>query len=109
LEPLADLRISTLTGEGIDGLHDAIHHTFLKGEAVDSREYVALSRARHRDALELCRARLHQFQENAGTGAELELLAVDLRDALSALGTVTGETTPDEILDQIFSTFCIGK
>jgi tRNA modification GTPase len=109
MEPLADLRISTLTGEGVDGLLEAIHQTFLKGEAIDSREYVALSRARHRDALELCRDRLLQFQENAETGAELELLAVDLRDALSALGSVTGETTPDEVLDLIFSSFCIGK
>ena len=109
MEPLADLRISTLTGDGVDGLLDAIHRIFLKGEAVDSREYVALSRARHHDALEVCRDRLIQFRENAVTGAGLELLAVDLRDALSALGSVTGETTPDEILDQIFSTFCIGK
>jgi tRNA modification GTPase len=109
MEPLADLRISTLTGEGVDGLLEAIHQTFLKGEAIDSREYVTLSRARHRDALELCRDRLLQFQENAETGAELELLAVDLRDALSALGSVTGETTPDEVLDLIFSSFCIGK
>ena len=76
---------------------------------MDSREYVALSRARHRDALEVCRIRLLQFRKNAVSGAELELLAVDLRDALSALGAVTGETTTDEILDQIFSTFCIGK
>jgi tRNA modification GTPase len=109
MEPLADLRISTLTGEGIAGLLDAIHQTFLKGEAVDSREYVALNRARHRDALEVCRIRLLQFLNNVATGAELELLAVDLRDALSALGAVTGETTTDEILDQIFSSFCIGK
>ena len=107
--PLADLRISTLTGEGIDGLLAAIHDCFLQGEAIDSREYVALSRARHRDALLECRTRLEQFLRNAASGADLELLAIDLRDALSALGTVTGETTPDEILDVIFSSFCIGK
>ena len=108
-EPLEDLRISTHTGEGVDGLLDAIYQTFLKGEAVDSREYVVLSRVRHRDALALCRERLLQFQENLATGAELELLAVDLRDSLSALGKVTGETTTDDILAEIFSTFCIGK
>ena len=107
--PLADLRISTLTGEGIDALLAAIHDCFLKGEAIDSREYVALSRARHRDALLECRARLEQFLRNASSGGDLELLAIDLRDALSALGAVTGETTPDEILDVIFSSFCIGK
>jgi tRNA modification GTPase len=39
----------------------------------------------------------------------LELLAIDLRDALSAVGAVTGETTSEDVLDLIFSSFCIGK
>jgi tRNA modification GTPase len=108
-EPLADLTISTHTGEGIDRLLDTIHRIFIKGAAIDSREYVALSRTRHHDALQECRSRLDLFLKNVSSGAELELLAIDLRDALSALGTVTGETTPDEILDVIFSSFCIGK
>ena len=106
---LADLSISTRTGQGIDELLEVIHRIFIKGEAIDSREYVALSRVRHRDALLECRTRLELFLQNVSTGADLELLAIDLRDALAALGTVTGETTPDEILDLIFSSFCIGK
>ena len=108
-DSLADLRISTRTGDGIDDLLDTIHRIFLKGAAIDSREYVALSRTRHHDALQECRSRLELFLRNVSSGADLELLAIDLRDALSALGTVTGETTPDEILDVIFSSFCIGK
>jgi tRNA modification GTPase len=39
----------------------------------------------------------------------LELLAIDLREALDCVGTVTGQTTNDDVLDQIFSSFCIGK
>ena len=39
----------------------------------------------------------------------LEIVSLDLRDALNALGEVTGETTTDDILDQIFTRFCIGK
>ena len=109
MDSLADLRISTLTGEGIDELLDAIHRIFIGGEAIDSREYVALSRVRHRDALLECRACLELFLQNIVSGADLELLAIDLRDALSALGTVTGETSTDEVLDLIFSSFCIGK
>ncbi len=108
-DSLADLGISTRTGDGIDDLLDTIHRIFLKGAAIDSREYVALSRTRHHDALQECRSRLELFLRNVSSGADLELLAIDLRDALSALGTVTGETTPDEILDVIFSSFCIGK
>jgi len=105
----SDLSVSTLTGEGIDALLDVIYRIFLKGEAVDSREYVALSRVRHRDALLECRERLELFLDNLDTGAELELLAIDMRDALTALGSIIGETTSDDILDIIFSSFCIGK
>jgi tRNA modification GTPase len=41
--------------------------------------------------------------------APYECLAMDLREGLNSLGLITGETTPDEILDHIFSRFCIGK
>ncbi|KAF0218395.1 MAG: tRNA modification [Geobacteraceae bacterium] len=103
------IRISTLTGTGIDELRDAIHDAFLHGNATDSREYVAISRARHRDALEKAKKHLAGFNGNLSAGFILELLAVDLRDALHAVGEVTGETTPDDVLDLIFSRFCIGK
>jgi tRNA modification GTPase len=39
----------------------------------------------------------------------LEIVSLELREALAGLGEVTGETTPDDILDQIFTRFCIGK
>jgi len=103
------IRISTHNGTGIEDLQQAIHAAFLHGQAVDSREYVALSNVRHRDALVKCRCALQRFAENAAAGGSLELLAIDLREALHALGEVTGETTPDDVLDIIFQRFCIGK
>lgn len=103
------LLISTATGAGIDGLKQAIHDQFLSGGATDSREYVALSKARHRDALVRCQRALAALRVQLASEPQLELLAVDLREALAALGEVTGETTPDDILDLIFSQFCIGK
>ncbi|HOT51470.1 MAG TPA: hypothetical protein PLI07_10840, partial [Candidatus Hydrogenedentes bacterium] len=42
-------------------------------------------------------------------GDSPELLGIDLRDAIQAIGEITGETTPDDLLARIFSTFCIGK
>jgi tRNA modification GTPase len=101
--------ISTLTGDGIDRLLRAVNTRFLHGRAVDSREYIALSNVRHRDALEKCAANLHSFTADAAALLDPELLAVDLRDALHALGEITGETTADDILDRIFKQFCIGK
>jgi tRNA modification GTPase len=103
------VRISTQNGAGIDSLHQAIHTRFLHGRSVDSREYVALSNVRQRDALEKCHVSLQRFTADAASGYNLELLAVDLREALHAVGEVTGETTPEEVLDIIFQRFCIGK
>ncbi len=103
------IRISTLSGAGIEDLHQAIHTVFLHGHAVDSREYIALSNVRHRDSLDKCRHALQRFTENAAADGKLELLAIDLREALHSIGEVTGETTPDEVLDIIFQRFCIGK
>jgi tRNA modification GTPase len=48
--------------------------------------------------------------ENAvKAGESLDMVAVDLSAALSALGEITGETTPEDILDSLFSNFCVGK
>lgn len=101
--------LSAGTGAGIDGLRGLIRTTFLHGSALDSREFVAISRARHRDALTSAASALRQFVAGLGEGRELETLAIDLRDALSAVGQVTGETTADDVLDVVFSSFCIGK
>jgi tRNA modification GTPase len=103
------IRISCKSGAGIERLNLAIRAFFLSGQAVDSRDYVALSNARQRDVLEKCGDALLRFKADAAAGFNLELLAADLRDALQAVGEVTGETTPDEILDLIFQRFCVGK
>ena len=109
LSEMPHVALSAGTGMGIDGLRELIRTTFLCGSALDSREFVAISRARHRDALTSARSALQQFLSGLGEGRELEILAIDLRDSLSAVGQVTGETTTDDILDVVFSAFCIGK
>jgi tRNA modification GTPase len=102
------IRIAALSGAGIDLLRQTICKQFLHSAGLDSRESVALSKARHRDALVSAELSLRQF--SAGLrDRNLELLALDLRSALQAVGTVTGQTTTDDVLDQIFSSFCIGK
>jgi len=101
--------ISAHTGDGVELLKETIRNSFLHGSAIDSREFIAISRARHRDALVSADAILQRFLDGMRVKVELELLAVDLRDALQAVGTVTGQSTPDDVLDLIFSSFCIGK
>lgn len=103
------LSISTATGSGIEELRSSIRTAFLHGQVQDSREFVAISHARQRDALQGGADSLGRFADNLAAGFQLEFLAVDLRDALHSLGQITGETTPDEILEIIFNRFCIGK
>ena len=105
---VATVRIAAHSGEGIDLLKQTVCRQFLHSTATDSREFVALSRARHRDALVSAEQYLQRFSSGF-MDRNLELLALDLRGALQAVGSVTGQTATDEVLDLIFSSFCIGK
>jgi tRNA modification GTPase len=102
------VNISTISGEGIELLKHNVRTQFLKSTHNDPREFVALSKARHRDALLSAEQLLQKFASALPKG-NLELLALDLRGALESVGAVTGQTSTDEVLDQIFSSFCIGK
>lgn len=101
--------ISTHSGAGLDELRRIIREMFLSGQAQDTRDLVALSQTRQRDAMVKCAEALQRVNHGIMSQVDLELLAADLRDALQALGDVTGETTPDDVLDLIFNRFCIGK
>jgi tRNA modification GTPase len=98
------LRVSALTGEGIDALIAHLHAVAgFTGDAPGTFS----ARRRHLDALERARGRLAAAR--AHVAAALELAAEELRAAQTALGELTGELTSDDLLGEIFSTFCIGK
>ena len=105
----APLFISTSTGEGVETLKGSIADLFLHGRLTDNRDLAFLSDARHRDVLQKVVDTLSRFSASLNEAPSFELLAIDLRDALDALGQITGETTPDDILGLIFDRFCIGK
>ncbi len=100
-----ELRVSARTGAGIDALR-----THLRGGAgpVDGAGVFA-ARRRHLDALRRTREQLFEGRRQWRAHHAPELLAEDLRAAHRALGEITGAFTSDELLDRIFSTFCIGK
>ena len=64
---------------------------------------------RHKDALTRAAEALERFDKGCAEGLSQEFLAVELRDALDAVGEIVGRTTPEAILDRIFNDFCIGK
>lgn len=95
--------LSAKTGEGIEALRKALAEAIgWRGEA----EGVFMARARHLDALRNARSRLAQAQTET---RRQELFAEELRQAHEALMSITGEVTPDDLLGEIFSRFCIGK
>lgn len=109
--PFTDLPrvdISVLTGEGIDSLRKAILEPFAGGEGERLAEAAILTDRRHREALVRAHEGLSRFLE-VSEGISPEFLALELRSILDALGEITGETTPGDVLEQIFSRFCIGK
>ena len=101
--------ISANSGDGLELLKESVRKTFLHEAVLDNRDFVAISKARHRDALFSANATIERFSQGLVSGCGLELLAVDLREALAQVGSVTGECSTDEVLDVIFSSFCIGK
>lgn len=102
------LQIAANTGAGVEELKRAVCGCFLQTTNIDRREFIAVSRVRHRDALASADGLLRRSIANLAE-SRLELLAVDLRDALEAVGAITGQTATDDVLDVIFSSFCIGK
>jgi tRNA modification GTPase len=114
LLPVPDgfIPVSAVTGRGVDALARGIAAAALGGGAADAAEPLVDSE-RQRDALTRALAALRRFREAASQPPPLsvtpDLLAVDLADALDALAAVTGEVTSAEILERMFSRFCVGK
>jgi tRNA modification GTPase len=103
------LSVSARKGDGLEVLQARILDTALEGRAAEALEAVLLTRSRHEHALRSAAEALDQVIASLRANAAAELLAVDLRACLDALGEIVGLTTRAEVLEQIFSRFCIGK
>jgi tRNA modification GTPase len=101
------VHLSALTSVGLDNLTAAILQPFgtVDSEAVG----LLITDSRHYDLLRRTQASLEESVTMLNDGASEELVLVGLHNALRFLGEITGETTSEDILSEIFSTFCIGK
>jgi tRNA modification GTPase len=99
---------STLTGTGLAQLEETIADLVTSGKKLHS-ESVLITSTRHQEALRRAAAHLHASVASLNQGLPLDFVSIDLRAAFGALGEITGETASDDLLEQIFSEFCIGK
>ncbi|MBC8095444.1 MAG: tRNA uridine-5-carboxymethylaminomethyl(34) synthesis GTPase MnmE [Akkermansiaceae bacterium] len=100
--------VCCLSGKGIDALKDAIKELLWSGEIRTEMLQVMIN-SRHQDALNRARAGTQRTIDALRSGETLELAAMDLRIAVNAVGEIVGKTTTEDLLDMIFSQFCIGK
>lgn len=106
--PWKAVSTSALTGEGMAALEKAMVDVVL-GERVIASDALLVSNPRHKACLEVAKKHVLKAEESLQAKLPDDFVAMDITAALNALGEITGETVTDELLETIFSRFCIGK
>ena len=94
------------TGDGLEALRATLADALGAGR---NGAMSALANPRHAEALARARGALERAAAAAGSRAPGEIVALELREGLAAIGEVTGEAVGEDLLDRIFSRFCVGK
>ena len=100
------IKVSAITGEGLDGLFDYIANKFSIG---DLTQKVVVTNPRHRECLLTSQRLLGGAVVAMETRAPFDIIAGEIELAISALGEISGRTVNEEIIDNIFANFCVGK
>ena len=98
--------MSSVTGEGIGSLRQLLARG--QGGAIDDTERMVVKR-RHLESLEQADQALERLEEANRNAFSLDILAIELESAVRALGEILGQDVDIDLLDRIFSEFCIGK
>lgn len=99
---------SAKNGEGMDQLEEEIRNMFYSGK-VTYNDQVYITNARHKEALENALESLKQVKNSVDAGMPEDFYSIDLMDAYTDLGLIIGESVEDDLVNEIFSKFCIGK
>lgn len=102
------VRVSAKEGSGVESLEDTIAGLAV-GKAAGVSEGMVMATARQQEALERAAAALDEVERGLGAGTPLDPAVIDIREALFWLDQITGRSASDDVLDKIFSEFCIGK
>ena len=102
------LFISVKENDGFDALLDALKNMFLDGHTATAEDAM-LGNTRHKDALYRAKEAMEHCMETITMRMPEDFISMDLQDANRALGEITGDTSDEEIIDRIFTKFCLGK
>ncbi len=102
------IKMSLIGGIGVGQLEDEIRALFNKGE-VSYNDEILVTNVRHKSLIETAVRSIDAAVLSYENGMPLDCITIDIKDAAEYLGQITGESTADDVLHQIFSRFCIGK
>ncbi|MFY9426553.1 MAG: tRNA uridine-5-carboxymethylaminomethyl(34) synthesis GTPase MnmE [Caldicoprobacterales bacterium] len=99
---------SLTLGKGIDKVEDIIYKMFFRGE-IEISDHLMITNIRHQEILNNAKKYLIDALGGLDNQIPLDIVSIDLRAAVDSLGSITGETVTEDLIDKIFSEFCLGK
>ncbi len=102
------MEISAKTGQGLQELKGAMFEAMERG-GLDMTQDLVITNLHHRSALREAEDAVARGKESVASGLSFEFVSLDLKESLDALGKITGETASEDLLEEIFARFCIGK
>lgn len=103
------LEISAKDNIGIEDMEERIYSYIVEKNVEDSSEKLIITNIRHKAALEKTKDAIRNIFETIDAGMPMDLISVDLKEALDSLSEITGEISSEDILDHVFGNFCVGK
>ena len=107
--PPGFLPLSVVNGQGLSELQQALRNMLTSGIGHVSESDLVIDSLRQKQLIDRAQNSLLRVSESLASEQPLDIIALDLQDVLQALGEITGEVSSEDILDQIFSSFCVGK
>jgi len=102
------VEVSTVKKIGLEKLEETIYNLVFKGNVTIGNEEI-ITNARHKEALINAKKYMESVVEAIEKGYSEDLITIDLNSALNEIGKITGETATEDVIDQIFERFCVGK
>ncbi len=103
------IEISARTGAGVEKLRERIHEFVVQSGMSGLGGQTVVMEARHKRALEEALEAVDSAKKETGRDMASEIVAMEIKSALGKLGEIVGETVSEDVLDKIFSQFCVGK